>query len=322
MEDRPVGHQTQFNSVATPRRLAQQWPMSQMHKGQVETSPDMVTQLLAGQFPEWLRPEITLVKSFGTDHDIYRVGDDVCVRLPKIEWATAQAEKEGRWLPQLANRLPVRVPRQLGIGAPAGSYPFRWSVCEWIPGSDASRVRVDLERLAEDLAAFVTALSNIATTGAPLRPAGARGCPLSEVDDAVRRSIASLGNDWALDGITQLWTESLGAAVWDGEEVWIHGDLLAGNLIVQERQLYAVIDWGTLNVGDPACDLLAAWNVFSGSSRAAYLEALSVDDGSWLRGRGWAIYQAVMALPYYRDTNPGMVRQATHALEEVIADSR
>ncbi|MEX1091806.1 MAG: phosphotransferase [Acidimicrobiia bacterium] len=125
-----------------------------------------------------------------------------------------------------------------------------------------------------------------------------------------------------MDAIRHLWDESLGAAAWSGKEVWVHGDLLAGNLIVQERRLHAVIDWGTLNVGDPTCDLLAAWNVFSGSSRAVYLETLAVDDDTWLRGRGWAIYQAVLALPYYRDTNPRMVRQATRALEEVIADSR
>jgi aminoglycoside phosphotransferase (APT) family kinase protein len=145
---------------------------------------------------------------------------------------------------------------------------------------------------------------------------------LSEVDEAVRRSMAALEDHPDIGGITHLWSESLGAAAWDGQDVWVHGDLLAGNLIVRERRLHAVIDWGTLNVGDPACDLLAAWNVFSGSSRATYLEALTVDDDTWLRGRGWAIYQAVMALPYYRETNPGMVRQATHALEEVIADSR
>ena len=296
--------------------------MRQMHEGQVETSPDLVTRLLAAQFPEWLSPEITLVQSFGTDHDIYRVGDDLCVRLPTIEWATAQAEKERMWLPRLADRLPLSVPGQLGIGVPAEGYPFRWSVCEWIPGSDASRGRVDLDRLARDLATFVTALRKIDTAGAPLRPAGARGCPLSEIDDAVRRSMAALRGPRAMDEIGSLWDESLGAAAWDGPDVWVHGDLLAGNLIVQGGRLHAVIDWGTLNVGDPACDLLAAWNVFSGSSRAIYLEALSVDDDTRLRGRGWAIYQAVMALPYYRETNPGMVRQATHALEEVIADSR
>lgn len=293
-----------------------------MHEGQVATSPDLVARLLAGQFPELLRPEVTLVKSFGTDHDIYRVGDDLCVRLPKIAWATAQAEKEARWLPELAGRLPVHVPQQLGIGAPAEGYPFKWSVCEWISGTDAHHAQADLERLAVDLAAFVTALRKIDTAGAPVRPTGARGCPLSEVDEVLRRSIDELGHDQPLDKIRHLWDESLSAAVWDGQEVWVHGDLLAGNLIVQGRRLHAVIDWGTLNVGDPACDLLAAWNVFSGSSRARYLEALSVDDDTWLRGRGWAIYQAVVALPYYRDTNPGMVRQATRALKEVIADRR
>jgi aminoglycoside phosphotransferase (APT) family kinase protein len=105
--------------------------------------------------------------------------------------------------------------------------------------------------------------------------------------------------------------ESLNASPWDGQEVWVHGDLLPGNLLVVDGRLSAVIDFGCLNVGDPACDLQPAWNVFADASRARYRAHLRANDASWLRGRGWALYQAVMALPYYWHTNPGMIRQAS-----------
>jgi aminoglycoside phosphotransferase (APT) family kinase protein len=114
--------------------------------------------------------------------------------------------------------------------------------------------------------------------------------------------------------------ESLNAPAWDGEEVWVHGDLLPGNLLVADGRLSAVIDFGCLNVGDPACDLQPAWNVFAGDSRARYRAELQADDASWLHGRGWTLYQAVSALPYYWDSNPGMIRQASHALAQVLGD--
>ena len=114
---------------------------------------------------------------------------------------------------------------------------------------------------------------------------------------------------------------SLDAGVWDRADVWVHGDLLPGNLLVVDGRLSAVIDFGGLNVGDPACDLQPAWNVFAGDSRRRFLADLEVDRASWLRDRGWALYQAVSALPYYWDTNPGMIRQATHALAQVLVDA-
>jgi aminoglycoside phosphotransferase (APT) family kinase protein len=136
----------------------------------------------------------------------------------------------------------------------------------------------------------------------------------------VRRAIAQLGDRIDAGAALGSWEESLNAPAWDGEEVWVHGDLLPGNLLVIDGRLSGVIDFGGLNVGDAACDLQPAWNVFAGTSRERYRAQLRVDDASWLRGRGWALYQAVMALPYYWDTNPGMIRQASHALAQVLAD--
>jgi aminoglycoside phosphotransferase (APT) family kinase protein len=289
-----------------------------MHDGEVETDVGLVRRLLTDQFPQWADLPIRPVESYGTDHDIYRLGDDLSARLPRIEWATGQATREATWLPKLAPHLPLRVPVQLAMGEPVEGYPFEWSVYEWLPGETANGTIEDLDRAAVDLAEFVTALRAIDTGGAHPRSSGSRGAPLAEVDAVVRRSIDELGDRIERDAALRSWDESVSAPAWDGEEVWVHGDLLPGNLLVVDGRLSAVIDWGGLNVGDPACDLQPAWNVFDAASRERYRKELDVDDASWLRGRGWALCQAVVALPYYWDTNPGMVRQASNAVRQVL----
>ena len=292
-----------------------------MHADEVATDAALVRRLLAGQFPQWAELPIELVVSYGTDHDIYRLGDHLSARLPRIGWATTQAAKEAEWLPRLAPHLPLAVPVPLAIGQPAEGYPYDWSVYEWLPGENANSGLEDLGQAAADLAAFVIALRQVDTTGAYPRKPTARGAPLAECDEQARRSIAQLGDRIDGKAAVRSWQESLDASAWDGPEVWVHGDLLPGNLLVVGGRLSAVIDFGGLNVGDPACDLQPAWNVFAGDSRERFRAELDVDDASWLRGRGWALYQAVAALPYYWDTNPGIVRQTSHALAQVLADS-
>jgi aminoglycoside phosphotransferase (APT) family kinase protein len=291
-----------------------------MHADEVDTDVALVRRLLAGQFPEWAELSVDPVVSYGTDHDIYRLGDHLAARLPRIAWATKQAAMEAEWLPKLAPHLPLAIPVQLAMGQPAEGYPFEWSVYEWLPGENANGTIDDLDQAAVDLAAFVTALRGVDATDAHVRPRGSRGSPLAELDKPARRAIAELGDRIDTDVAARSWEESLSASAWDGEELWVHGDLLPGNLLVVDGRLSAVIDFGGLNVGDPACDLQPAWNVFARDSRARYRAELQVDDASWLRGRGWALFQAVMALPYYWDTNPGMIRQASHALAQVLAD--
>lgn len=291
-----------------------------MHADEIETNETLVRRLLADQFPHWADLSIALVPSYGTDHDIYRLGDDLVVRLPRVGWATRQAAKEAVWLPKLAPHLPLALPLQVATGYPAAGYPYDWSIYEWLPGDNANGTITDLDQAAVDLAAFIRALRQIDTTDAPPRPPGARGAPLIESDTVVRRSVAALGDRIDGPAVLGAWEESRDAPPWDGPEVWLHGDLLPGNLLVVDGRLSAVIDFGGLNVGDPACDLQPAWNVFAGASRERFRSELEIDDASWLRGRGWALAQAVTALPYYWDTNPGMIRQASNALTQVLAD--
>lgn len=289
-----------------------------MHEGEVITDASLVRRLLEDQFPHWASLPIELVDSYGTDHDIYRLGSDLAVRLPRIEWATGQAAKEAMWLPRLAPHLPLAVPVQLSMGGPAHGYPFEWTIYEWLPGAPVAEMTMDSELAAVDLSGFITALRNTDTVDAPKRPRGARGAPLIELDDQVRRSIRRLGERIDGPAATRVWEESLQAQPHRSKEVWVHGDLLPGNLLVVDDRLSAVIDFGGLNVGDPACDLQPAWNLFTGSSRHRFRDELGADDDAWQRGRGWVLFQTVSALPYYWDTNPGIVRQASYALRQVL----
>jgi aminoglycoside phosphotransferase (APT) family kinase protein len=291
-----------------------------MHADEVDTDVTLVRRLLAGQFPQWANLPIKPVPSYGTDHAIYQVGSGLSVRLPRIASATRQAAKEAKWLPAFAPQLPLEVPVQLATGQPAEGYPFHWSVYEWLQGQDANGTIDDLVQAAIDLAAFVNALHRIDTVGAPPHSPSGRGGPLAEHDESVRKAITQLGD--RIDGVTALksWEESLSAPDWQGRNVWVHGDLLPGNVLVRNGRVAAIIDFGTLQVGDPAGDLQPAWNMFAGESRLRFRAEVGADDACWLRGRGTVLYQTVMALAYYWDTNPGMVRQASHGLAQVLAD--
>jgi aminoglycoside phosphotransferase (APT) family kinase protein len=293
-----------------------------MHDDEVEVDDALVRRLLSTQLPGLAYQPLTRVEAWGTDHAIFRLGDALSVRVPKIGWAAAQGEKEQRWLPLLAPHLPVEVPVPVAVGRPAEGYPYAWYVAPWIEGGNpAPDGPTDRGRLAADLAAFVLALQRIDTTGAPGPRRGQRGGPLMGADVFTRRSAERLRDEADVDALLAAWDAGLHAPPWEGPAVWVHGDLSDGNLLVRDGVLSGVIDWGGLIAGDPAVELMVAWNLFDAGSRAAYREALgNAHDAMWLRGRAWAASAALMALPYYRDTNPDIVARSWRAVDEVLAD--
>lgn len=293
-----------------------------MHADEVDIDPELVRRLLASQFPQWADLEIDPVPSGGTDNVMYRLGPDMAVRLPRVERTKRQVEQEAKWLPIFAKRLPLAVPEQIALGAPGEGYPFPWAVVPWLPGEDARFAAIDLDAAAADLAAFVVALQQIDTTDAP-RPSwgnAGRGMPLAPLDDYMRSAIAQLDRDLDGDGVLAIWDAAVSAPAWDKPPVWIHGDLNRDNLLVSGRRLSAVIDFGCMAAGDPACELLPAWGVFSGRSRDAYSEAIGADDAMWARARGWIVMPAVTGLTYYASTDPSRVRLARFALEVVLEE--
>lgn len=294
-----------------------------MHMDEVDTSESLVRRLIEAQFPQWARLSLKSVPSAGTDHALYRLGDEMVVRLPRTPSASGQIDKEQRWLPWLAPFLPLAISRPLAAGRPAEGYPWHWSVYQWLDGTDASVTSVaDEHQTAVDLAEFLIALHQIDPMGGP--PPGEhnffRGEPLAMRDNETRAAIASLHNTFDASLMVEAWTCSLEAPVWSNPPCWIHGDLIPTNLLVQHGRLSAVIDFGGLGVGDPACDLLVAWTFLSLEARDIFRSALSVDDATWVRGRGWALSFGVIAFEYYQESNPILACIARRAIEEALAD--
>jgi len=298
--------------------------MSKMHADEVGTDVALVSRLLAVQFPHWAGLPIEPVPSAGTDNALYRLGDDMVVRLPRREQDSERLEKERRWLPRLAPLLPLAVPVPLADGMPIEGYPYEWSVYRWLKGHDATVERIDdSSELATDLAQFIFALHQIDPTGGPSpgEHNAFRGVPLATRDPATRAAIASLGGAIDIGAVTATWESALRSPEWEHPPVWIHGDLDSRNVLVEKGRLSAVIDFGCLGVGDPACDVMVAWKLLSADTRVLFRTVLSVDESTWARARGWALSQALMALSYYTlETNPVLVREARRWLEEVLAD--
>jgi len=259
------------------------------HADRVDIDVSLVGHLVTTQFPQWADLPIKPVESSGWDDRTFHLGEHMTVRLPSSAWYAPQVEKEHRWLPRLAPLLPLPIPVPLAMGVPAGGYPWPWSVYRWIEGETATVERVlDWRQFATALAQFLVALQRIDCAGGP--PPGQhnffRGGPLTVYDAESRQAISALDGEIDADLATTVWETAVGAA-WHGPSVWVHGDISAGNLLVRSGRLSGVIDFGCLGVGDPACDLVIAWNLLRGEGRDAFRAALPVDAATWARGRGW-----------------------------------
>jgi aminoglycoside phosphotransferase (APT) family kinase protein len=285
-----------------------------MHADEVDIDATLVRRLVAGQFPAWADLPVEPVSSSGTDNAMFRLGDDLAVRLPRIANAAADVAAEQIWVPRLAPHLPVAVPAAVGLGEATSDYPFPWTVCRWLPGANPT---VHQRGLANDLANFVTALRGIDPEGAP--KAG-RGVPLAARDEPTRSAIAASTDLVDTDAITASWDDVLRIPPRIGPPTWTHADLSPGNLLVRDGRLSAVIDWGAAGVGDPTVDLIVAWNLLGSDDRAAFRAALDVDDDTWLRGRGWALSISIIQLPYYQHTSPALAENSRHVIAEILAD--
>ncbi|MGZ4352612.1 MAG: aminoglycoside phosphotransferase family protein [Gaiellaceae bacterium] len=285
-----------------------------MHEDELLFDETLVRRLLEEQFPEWAELPLERVPSDGTDNALFRLGDELVVRLPRIDWAVAARKLEHEWLPRLAPQLPVEIPAPVALGEPAAGYPWPWSVYRWIDGERPVAGEFDD---AVALARFAKALRRIGTAGAPV---ARRGAPFSLEHEQARAALAQLDGAVDADAALAVLESAVRSPAWSGPPVWLHGDLMPGNLLVRGGRLAAVIDWGCLGVGDPACDCMPAWNLFDAERRAVYRVELDVDDATWERGRGWALKTGLAALPYYLDTNPGLAANARYRIEQVLTE--
>ena len=269
------------------------------------------------QHPQWAGLPIERVSSAGTDNAIYRMGDDLALRLPRIHRAVDNVAKEQTWLPVLAPQLPLEVPLPVAAGEPEDAFPYPWSVVHWLPGELATLEQVDDPiQTALAMAAFARDLQAFDATEGPHHR---RGLPVRHCDPMVRTGIADLGGEVDAAALIQAWERVMAASDYAGPQVWFHGDLSYLNLLVQDGVLTGVIDWGCCGVGDPAIASIIAWSLFPPDARQVYHDALGIDDATWERGEGWVL-TGTFGIPYYRDTNPVLVADKVRAIDAVLAD--
>ena len=288
--------------------------MARMHVDEHEIDEALVHRLVSEQFPEWADLPLRRIEPSGTVNAIYRLGDELSVRLARRKGPTRPGGKELEWLPRLAASLPVEIPVPVAQGRPSDDYPWFWEIHTWVEGETVPIEEIDAIQAARDLAALVGALRQVSPDGAP----PGRGIPLAERDREIRYWLARFDGDPA---VTAEWERALAAPSWEGPPVWHHGDLDVRNWLVREGRIRGVVDWGSMGVGDPACDVMVAWKLHSPAARDAFRAALPTDDATWERARGWALSQAVAILAYYTpENNPTLLREAEAWLGLVLSE--
>jgi aminoglycoside phosphotransferase (APT) family kinase protein len=288
--------------------------MAKMHGDELQIDVALVRRLLAAQFPKWADLPLRRVEPSGTVNAIFRLGDELSVRLPRRNGPTAPGSKELDWLPKLAPLLPVDVPTPVAQGQPVAEYPWFWEIHTWVEGETVPVAEIDVIQAARDLAALIGTMQRLDGAGAP----PGRGIPLAERDADIRYWLARFDGD---PTVTAEWDRAVAAPAWDGPPVWHHGDLDVRNWLVRNGRIGGVIDWGAMGVGDPACDVMVAWKLHSPAARDAFRDALPTDDATWERARGWVLSQAVAILAYYTpENNPALFHEAESWLELVLSD--
>lgn len=282
----------------------------------------LVRSLVAAQFPQWKELSVQPVALSGWDNRTFHLGDQMLVRLPSAQAYAFQVEKEHRWLPKLAPHLPLPIPVPLAMGEPALGYPWKWSVYRWLEGEAAATAHIDdLNKFAAGLAGFLNALQKIDPEGGPLPgPENFyRGGEIKVYEPEMLQALALLKNRVDVEAARRVWKKAL-ATAWRRPPVWIHGDVSAGNLLVQRGELSGVIDFGQVAIGDPACDLSIAWTMFAGESRELFRAKLCLDEGTWMRGRAWTLWKAMIIAAGLVGANAAEAKQCWRIIGEVLDD--
>lgn len=302
--------------VVNARRLLR----VRLHENEFEIDAELVQLLLTSQMPDLAGRSLSRLDSSGTVNAVFRLGEDLLVRLPRAPAFVRGPEREARWMPVFARSLPIHVPQYERLGSPTAEYPSHWSVLEWVEGAAADEFTVtSLDQAANQLGEFVVALREVPTTGAPTN-GNYRAFGLANVAAGLHDWVAKLPDDIDRSRVTSVWDRCLSVGELEARPSWAHTDLRGDNLIARGGEVVAVIDWEGCTVGDPSADHLAAWWLLDGKSRETFRVASKADQDSWFRAMGWALFMSVAAIPYYVDTNPAFVRQARRALDEIFDD--
>ncbi|HEY8588117.1 MAG TPA: aminoglycoside phosphotransferase family protein [Naasia sp.] len=275
-----------------------------------------VEVLVRQQFPDLAHLPVRRVALDGWDNRSFRVGEELVARLPSAAGYVAQVGKEIEWLPWLRARLPIPVPEILGVGEPSDQFPSPWTIRRWIPGEPYSASSERPVELGAFLSGFLRELWSLDPVGPTPGPHSAfRGAAVTRWADEVVAAIKALPSAAERRQAEAVWAEAVAATADESSTLWLHGDIAPGNLLVHEGKVGAVIDFGCAAVGDPACDLAICWTDLDAPSRHRLREDLDVPDALWARGRGWALWKALITV---RDPVRGATAAATLAALRVF----
>lgn len=263
-----------------------------------EIDEGLVRSLVRAQHPDLAGLDVREVTG-GWDNQLWRLGDELAVRIPRSERAPSLLRKEHQWLPALAPRLPLPVPTPLRLGEPSARFPRPWTIVTWVPGTPADHAPLTRASAADTLADFLKALHMEAPAQAPVSPD--RGVPLETFNGTVEKMLeeaAALGAVAAeLGGVQDVWDDALAAPGWDGPPQWLHGDLHPANVVTTDGTLTGVIDFGDMCKGDPAVDAAAAWVLLPAGSAARFFDAYArADEAMVRRARGLAAVKSLVLI--------------------------
>jgi aminoglycoside phosphotransferase (APT) family kinase protein len=290
----------------------------------MEITENLVKELVAEQFPELTYLEIRQVQLSGHDNKIFHLGDEMMIRMPSAKCYASQVLKEQEFLPKLSPFLSFPIPRPLFLGNPSKKYPFNWSIYSYLDGDSVSSLslnNIQLENLAHDLAKFLKELHKINTSNGP--PPGLhnywRGDAPYVYDNDTRRLINKLSNEIDVSKAIETWEKAI-SSKFNQDLVWVHGDFASGNILTRDGRLSAVIDFGCMAVGDPACDLVIAWTLLKVMDRQIFKDNLSFDEDTWTRAKGWALWKALVTLENIDNkVSPDALKQL-HIINEVYKE--
>lgn len=289
---------------------------------ELDITPDLAHKLIKEQFPEYSHLPITSVEKQGHDNRTYRLGTDLLIRMPTAESYALKVPTEQDLLPRLARHLTLHIPVPIKMGAASQDYPYPFSIYKWLEGTSINLLDLDdktQENLAVDLAIFLRELQSIQNINgpAPGQHNWWRGDHLSVYDKDTRKQIESLPTVINRRRAIDLWEHAC-KTKWGQNPVWVHGDFAIGNMLLKNNKLSAIIDFGGMSLGDPACDLVIAWTFLKGKARSRFIREMELDEDTWLRARGWALWKATFELCKIKDRNSFDASVQKGILEELL----
>jgi len=302
------------------------WLLKECQNRGLLITTQIATALIAEQFPQFAHLPISPVEHGGNDNRTFHLGSEMSIRLPSSEEYVRQVQKEQTWLSKIAPHLPLPIPQPIALGLPSEIYPWNWSIYKWLEGESANSLELrdeHLETIAIQLAQFLNEFHNFDAAGAPAPGLHNwwRAAHTSVYDAETRLLIEKLKDFVNVDNARSLWQRAI-SSKWNRDPVWVHGDVASGNLLVKDNKLAAVIDFGCMGIGDPACDLTIVWTFFRGKSRETFRANMHLDEETWARARGWAMWKALYEISVLEDKSGAALMKHQQIIDAVLEEDK